>query len=157
MPTIIRTQIDIAATPAEVRKALLDFDSYPEWAKAHIKSIQLASGDTDEIKPGDKLKVSLTGMSFSSKVKTNTPEEFTWLGSIPGVFHGEHAFRFRPSTTSPGHTNFVHEEEFSGMLSFLIGPSWSEGKKTKAGYEGFNRELKERVEGLPRGTGAAGV
>jgi len=156
MPTVT-TQIDIAATPAEVRKAFLDFESYPTWAKAHVKYIQVTSGDKDDIKPGDKLRISTTSVSFSSLVKTNTPEEFLWVGSIPGVFYGEHAFRFRPSAFSPGHTVLVQEEQFSGMLSFLVGPTWSGGKKTKAAYEGFNCELKERVEGLPQGTRTAGV
>lgn len=41
----------------------------------------------------------------------------------------------------------VQEEVFSGVLTFLIGPTWSQGKKTKAGFEGFNQDLKARVEG----------
>ena len=49
----------------------LDFESYPTWAQAHLKSIQVTSGDKDDIKPGDKLKVSLNGMSFSPVVKVS--------------------------------------------------------------------------------------
>ena len=71
-----------------------------------------------------------------------------WLGSLPFIFSGEHSFKFQPSANAPGHTTLVQQEVFTGVLSFLEGSSWSEGKKTKARFEQFNQELKERVEGL---------
>jgi hypothetical protein len=72
---------------------------------------------------------------------------FCWRGSIPYIFSGDHSFHFNPSQITPGHTTFVHAEDFSGMLSFLVGPTWSMGKSTRVNYEKFNAELKARVEG----------
>lgn len=63
------------------------------------------------------------------------------------MFSGEHAFKFQPSATTQGHTTLVQEEVFTGLLSFLVAPTWSMGKQTQAGFEGFNRELKMKVEG----------
>lgn len=68
MPTYISTQIEIAASPAEVRAAFLDFDSYPGWSKQFIKSITVVSGDKAALKPGDRLKVVLPGMTFSPTI-----------------------------------------------------------------------------------------
>ncbi|KAI9719966.1 MAG: hypothetical protein M1828_006004 [Chrysothrix sp. TS-e1954] len=155
MPTV-KTQIDIAASPAEVRKTqsdifayaqFFDFEKYEAWAKKHLIGVAVTSGDKTDLKPGDKLKVSLTGISFPATVVVNTPEEFQWCGSIPYIFTGYHSFRFLPSEETPGHTTLVQQEEFSGMLSFLVGPTWSGGKETTANFEGFNGELKARVEG----------
>ena len=88
------------------------------------------------------------GAGFSPKVTANTPDEFKWLGSLPGVFSGEHAFKFLPSQTSEGHTLLVQEEAFSGALSFLVGETWKWGKSTKEGFENFNRDIKTRAESL---------
>lgn len=82
--------------------------------------------------------------------QSNAPEVFSWRGSIPFLFTGEHSFSFRPSTDSsnPGGTTFIHAEEFQGLMSFLVGPTWVMGKQTRANYEAFNEELKGRVEGM---------
>lgn len=97
MPTIT-TEIDIAASPSDVRKVVshesrrklastnlrcrcrlrhsiltrmkfLDFASYPEWSRAFIKSIQVTAGDETNIKPGDTLKVDLGQMKFAPVVQ----------------------------------------------------------------------------------------
>lgn len=91
-------------------------------------------------------------MTFSPTVMENSPGEFRWRGrmwGIPGLFSGEHSFRFEPSRTTPGATTFVQAEEFSGILSFLIADGTKFAKTTKAGFEGFNADLKARVESLP--------
>jgi len=66
---------------------------------------------------------------------------------VPYIFSGEHSFQFRSSEITPGHTTFVNKEDFSGLLSFLVGEGWSMGKSTKTGFEGFCSDLKARVEG----------
>lgn len=49
---------------------------------------------------------------------------FGWVGSVPGIFTGEHVFRFEEipaSEQGQSRTRFVHEETFTGLLSFLMG------------------------------------
>lgn len=41
----------------------------------------------------------------------------------------------------------VQEEEFSGFLAFLMWPVFGRGEKTRRGFEGFNEDLRRRVEG----------
>ena len=79
--------------------------------------------------------------------KANSTEEFRWMGSIPYIFEGEHYFRFEESKQMPGGTTFINGEDFSGLLSFLYGPTWSSGKQTLNMFEAFNESLKKRVEG----------
>lgn len=79
--------------------------------------------------------------------QTNTPQTFTWAGSIPLIFGGEHSFRFAPSHTTPGGTTFTQEESFSGALGFLMGEGFIAkklgfGAKTILGWEGYNRDFK---------------
>lgn len=47
---------------------------------------------------------------------------------------------------APGSTRFVDNEEFSGLLSFLMGWPFGFGQQTKTNFEKFNQELKSRVE-----------
>lgn len=70
------------------------------------------------------------------------------LWGISGLFTGEHSFRFEPSKTNPGETTFVQAENFSGILSFLIKEGTGFARTTREGFEGFNGDLKRRVEGL---------
>ena len=85
-------------------------------------------------------------------VKENTPQVFTWRGSLPGVFVGDHSFRFEKSSEGGKEsTLLVHGEEFSGILSFVMGDgmvaNWAGQKaKTQAGFEDFNRRFKAWVE-----------
>ena len=82
----------------------------------------------------------------------NSPSCFRWIGELPlGLFSGEHSFHFEPSSETPGGTTFVHQEEFTGLLSFLMGGglvarSVGAAEKTKKGFEGFNVDLKAWCE-----------
>jgi len=67
------------------------------------------------------------------------------------MFNGEHCFRFQPSTTTQGGTTFVHEEKFTGALSFLMGEGFFARwvglrESTKKGFEGYNQDLKKWCE-----------
>lgn len=60
---------------------MLDFPSFPQWASAHIRSIQQldsngspsASQNADGPAVGSKLKVELKGMTFSPVVVVSNP------------------------------------------------------------------------------------
>jgi hypothetical protein len=90
-------------------------------------------------------------MTISPTIQENPAREFRWLGrlwGIPGLFTGEHTFRFENSKTTPGGTTMVQSEKFSGVLSFLVADGTGFAKTTREGFEGFNADLKKWVEGL---------
>lgn len=60
---------------------------------------------------------------------------------------GTHTFLFEASKETPGGTTFVQKEEFEGLLSVVMHP-WLMGRSLLLGYEGFNRDLKKKVEGM---------
>ncbi|KAK5211511.1 hypothetical protein LTR41_002972 [Exophiala xenobiotica] len=161
----IRSEIEISRPPAEVRSVFFDFPKYPEWHTG----FNIAGSNGPETTKGEKLTVNAGGFKFSPTVvvrgglhsaqehgvvpfadslcKANSTEEFRWLGSIPYIFEGEHYFRFEESKQTPGGTTFIQGEDFSGLLSFLNGPTWSSGKQTLNMFQAFNESLKKRVEG----------
>lgn len=127
----------------------LDFNSYPAWSKAFIKSIETSRNNTRELQADDKLTVKFTSMTINPIVTMNKPSEFRWFGSaLFGAFAGEHAFQFFESNTTPGGTTFVHKEDFRGILTFLVWESLPLGKSTKANFETFNKEIRARAESL---------
>lgn len=142
----VSTQIEIGSAPAEVRKVFLDFEQYSAWTKAFvIKPL----ADDPKIAPGEKLKLEAGGMTFKPTILENSELEFRWRGvlwSIPGVFTGEHVFRFEPSTTTPGGTTLVQEEKFTGVLSVLMYEGSNFEKTTRKNFVTFNENLKARCE-----------
>ncbi|PWY71781.1 hypothetical protein BO94DRAFT_578646 [Aspergillus sclerotioniger CBS 115572] len=155
MPAITTT-VEIAAPPSTVRAKFLDFASIPSYTPTgFIRSIVPADNKPPTtLQPGDKLTciVGYGKMTFTPVVRQNTPSLFSWIGSLPGVFTGEHRFVFEEIPNQPGRTRLVHEERFSGMLGFLMGGNlmanaagWNEN--TRSGFESFNRDFKLWVEG----------
>jgi hypothetical protein len=163
----IHTEVEIDRSPEQVRKTVsclphtsitrlsltpslhdqfLDFPSYSTWTHGFIKSITPAD---PTVAPGTKLRNVLQGMTISPTIMANSPQEFRWRGvlwGIPGLFTGEHQFRFEPSKITPGGTTFVQAEKFSGILTFMIAEGTGFWKSTKEGFEGFNEDLKKRCE-----------
>lgn len=82
---------------------------------------------------------------------SNNPGEFSWQGGLPlGILKGVHTFRFE-SEDNGKETRFVHEEVFTGPLSFLFGEGFLAkliGVKTavEASYMGFNVDFRKWVE-----------
>ncbi|OBT70611.1 hypothetical protein VF21_10418 [Pseudogymnoascus sp. 05NY08] len=146
---MVTTQIEIVSPPA----VFLQFDQIPKYSpNGQFKSIGLAALNT-ALEPGTVLQVELLdGMKFNPVVKENSLTAFSWVGSIPGIFSGEHVFRFLESKTTKDGTTLIHEEKFTGLLGFLMGDGmvaksfgWSE--KARRGFETFNVDLKAWVEG----------
>lgn len=91
-------------------------------------------------------------MTLTPVVRHNTSALFSWTGSLPGIFTGEHRFGFEAIAEQPDRTRLVHEEQFGGLLGFLMGggvvanaAGWNE--HTRVGFESFNRDFKAWVEG----------
>jgi hypothetical protein len=73
------------------------------------------------------------------------------VGNLPGVFRGEHIFLFEASTTTPGGTTFTQKEEFTGLLSPLMGQNFvaraiGMHDGTKSGWAKYNLDLKKWCE-----------
>ncbi|OAA75867.1 activator of Hsp90 ATPase 1 family protein [Akanthomyces lecanii RCEF 1005] len=141
--TTVTTSKLIAASPEIVRSVMLDFPRLPEWTQGFIRSIKPAKDGS--VSKGDKLNVTLEGASFSPTILENSAQEFKWRGSIPGLFYGDHVFRFEPGPR-PDTTLFTQSEEFSGILAFII-KFIPLGSKQRDGFEDFNEDLRRRVEG----------
>ncbi|KAF4168864.1 hypothetical protein CNMCM6936_000809 [Aspergillus lentulus] len=156
---LITTSIEINAPPATVREKFLDFPAISKYSSnGFIRSISPVdpTKPSIELQPGDKLNVcaGYGKMKFSPVVSSNTPSMFSWIGSIPGIFTGEHMFRFEEIPTSgqeQSRTRLVHEERFTGLLSFLMGGGFLAsyvglGEDSRKGFDGFNHDLKSWVE-----------
>jgi len=142
----VHTEIEIAASPSQVREVFLNFPKIVEWHSGLVKSISLLAKD-EVIKKGSKLDCDMEGFHFVSTVKENAPGLFQWQSPpIHGIV-ALHSFRFRPSKTTLGWTTFVQDEEYRGLLAFIMSPSLG-GKKIQRQFEGFNKDIKARVEGL---------
>ncbi|MFT6183928.1 MAG: hypothetical protein ACJAU0_001235 [Flavobacteriales bacterium] len=93
----------------------MDFNEYPEW-NPFIRRI---SGPT---KVGDNLQVELhqvkgKPMVISPEVVIVEPNSlFAWKGKfgVKGIFDGQHSFALE--VLGKGETNFIHSEEFGGIL-----------------------------------------
>jgi hypothetical protein len=139
----VRTEIDIAAAPAQVWRVLTDFPAHTEW-NPFVRSIQgLAQKDqslTVSIQPaGGK------SMTFKPTVLVaDADRELRWRGRLlmPGIFDGEHYFQIKPN--GQGGTTFVHGEKFSGLLIPFAKASLEGG--TRAGFVAMNEALKVRAE-----------
>jgi len=151
MSPSIATEIEIAASPEMVRAKFLDFPSIATYSPdGFIKSIApIVPGKT--IEPGDILDVQLKGTAFKPVSVENTPQTFSWKGSLLGLFVGTHYFRFQPSQKTPGHTTLLHGEQFGGPLGFMIGENAfakmiGVREESTKGFEGFNKDFKAWVE-----------
>ena len=143
MAASIHTTIEINATPEQVWKVLVDFDTYSQWNPFIVK----ASG---KAVVGSKLRVSIKpekgmGITISPKVVIAEPNwEFMWRGSLalPGLMDGSHRFQIEP--IEDGKVRLIHSESFVGIfVPFFMAIM---GKSSKVGFEAMNVALKQRVE-----------
>lgn len=150
--TKLETSIIIDKSPEIVRDIVLAFDKYSEWP-SFIQSITCSDGGENpkDWKTGDKLHLELLTvkkkeMAFDPVLVENSVSEFSWNGILATkfLFSGRHSFRFE--SYDAGKTKFVHEEEFSGILSPAILYFFLED--TKASFQAFNESLKKRAEAL---------
>ncbi len=142
----IETRILIDASPSQVWEVLTATDRYAEW-NPFVRELQ------GELVAGSRILVRLrppgrSGMTFRPTVLVAEPgRELRWLGraGIPGLFDGEHSFRL--SVLPDGRTLLTHAESFRGVLvPFMAGML----DATRAGFEAFNRALRDRVQASAR-------
>ena len=146
MARTLSSQIEIAATPAEVWAVLADLPGYADWNPFVVE----AAGN---VVVGERLRVRIQpvggrAMTFKPRVTAAEPaRELAWLGSagVRGLFDGAHRFELRPSATG---TLLLQSEEFTGVLVPLVWRSMAAG--SQAGFEQMNLALKRRVEARAR-------
>jgi len=143
-------EIEIAASPEEVRKVFLDFSAFSEWHHGYFESVELPEGKAtgESCVAGDNLKCSFGGTKLVVEITETTPAKLAWRGGapIPGMLSGLHTFHFTPSAKTPGHTTFSQDEEFSGLFSPLMRFGFMENK-LMPNFVTFDEDLKRRVEG----------
>jgi hypothetical protein len=140
----IRSEIDIAASPATVWRVLADFSAYPSWNPF----VRAVSGEQS---PGTQLSVTVQpeggkAMSFKPRLLAFEPQkELRWKGQLllPGILDGEHYFQL--SEPAPGKVHFIHGEVFSGFLVPLVFRG-SMRAGTERGFAAMNKALKARAE-----------
>jgi len=141
----LQTEIEIAATPAQVWSILMDFPNHDRW-NPFIRSLEGTArvGETLTVfirPPGGR------GMRFRPTVLTVAEaREFRWKGKllVPGLFDGEHFFILEAAAN--GKVLFKQGEIFSGLLVPLMKKSLEGG--TRAGFAAMNEALKRRAESL---------
>jgi hypothetical protein len=138
----LHTEIQIAASPAEVWAVLSDFDGHATWNPF------LVAVD-GEAEAGARLHVTLAPpggrrIAMRPTVTEVVPERvLEWWGhlGVRGIFDGRHRFELHPSGTG---TRLVQRETFTGVLvpflaRMLDGP-------TAAGFALMNEALRDRAE-----------
>ena len=170
----IVTRVRISASPAVVRAKVgtsqylhdfvvanhvykfLEFSSLPSYKPTLIHSITPLDPSKDplELVPGDRLRCILDGRTLDATVAANTSHMFSWTGSIMGVLHGNHQFRFESSDDGLV-TEFFQEETFTGLLSWIMDDGFLARKIGQRAslvklYEGFNADFKNWVESMHR-------
>jgi hypothetical protein len=139
----IRTEVEIAAPPDAVWRALTDFAAYQDWNPFLVRV-------TGRPAVGEKLTLDIAppGMRRMTMRETVTfvdeGVEIRWGGRllIPGLADGEHYFRL--VDLGGGRTRLLHGERFTGLLVPLVGGMI---RKVGRGFEALNQALKQRLEG----------
>ena len=49
--------------------------------------------------------------------RAQAPRKFAWLGSVPGLVHGEHKFELVPREDGKPGVRLLHSEEFTGCAA----------------------------------------
>lgn len=108
--------------------------------------------------PGKKLTIVLEGLGAITPVLvTNDESEFKWRGGNLWVgFQGEHGFRWEEAEENGVRgTRMVHEEVFSGFLSWIMGDNWLAGylglrDQSQRNFRQWTEEFKKRCENEPK-------
>ncbi|KAF1994345.1 hypothetical protein P154DRAFT_502038 [Amniculicola lignicola CBS 123094] len=150
---MVHVEVEINASPTEVRAVVLDFPSYPEW-QTFAKSITIISPPDKSpnlLEPGDKLRAEFSGVTVEPIIESNTSSEFRWYGrGALNAFSGHHYFEYLESKSMPGGTTFVHGEEYMGWLTFIFERGPMSGS-VRGMFMGYAEDLEKRAEGVKGG------
>ncbi|TWS20621.1 SRPBCC domain-containing protein [Tsukamurella asaccharolytica] len=136
----VERSVEIAASPAEVWRVLVDFAAYPQWNPFVIRA---AAPDGLEVGRDLDVRIRNDGSEtgFRPEVLAVEPErELRWVGRVlvPGLLDGEHSFRLEATA---GGTRFTQAERFRGVLVPVVGASID----VASGFDAMNSALRDRV------------
>lgn len=139
----VETKIIINASIEKVWNTFMDFEEHSKWNTF----LQIPSGKK---KVGETIKVAFLSdgkvkMNMSpTVVKVQENDSFEWIGhlGIKGIFDGHHQFRF--VDLGNNQTEFIHAEDFRGLLIRFMKKSVIE--PTAIQFEKLNENFKSFVE-----------
>lgn len=138
----IRTEFEIAASPARAWRVLTDFQRYPEWNPFLVR---LTGAPRTGTRVDVHVKQPFFTVTFRTTVmKVEAERELRWRGHLlhDGIVAAEHYFLIEPIASD--RVRFVHGERFTGSLSSL---AWRIIERdTRRGYAAMNQALTRRVE-----------
>jgi len=138
----IRTEFEIAASPARAWHVLTDFPRYPEWNPFLVR---LTGAPEVGARVDVHVKNPLLTVTFRTTVlKVELERELRWRGHLlhDGLVAAEHYFLIEPLAAD--RLRFVHGERFSGSLSSV---AWRLIERdTRRGYAAMNQALTRRAE-----------
>ncbi len=136
------TDIMIDAAPQDVWTVLTDTASYANWAAFMIK-VHGDIADGTEIEAVFQMNPKREKFTpIKHRITVTDGSEFHWSDTFPGGIRDNHHFRVEPAEDDK--TRFVQTDEFWGGLTWLMGGTLA--KTCTAGYQAFNRSLKQEVE-----------
>ncbi|MGZ0147862.1 SRPBCC family protein [Kribbella sp. WER1] len=145
-PFVLRTELDIDASPERVWQVLTDRQAYPDWNP-------FITSSTGDLKVGGTIVNVLrdtkgSETTFDPTLLAVVPNrELRWIGKVPpgAIFDGEHSFHLTP--LPGGRTRLVQEEKFTGA-AVPFTQSWLKNT-IKPQFDAMNRALAARATGIP--------
>lgn len=140
----VKTDLEIAAPPSAVWRALLDKSQWSRFSDFYDKDPGVPIAEGQAFTFGLRL-LGLPAVPIKVHVDRLIPEqELRWVGKIPG-FCGEHYFLLEP--LGENNTKLVHGELFSGPLGEAYDRMFH--SVTQSTYAAFNVGLALQVERAP--------
>ena len=144
-PTVLRSTVEIDASPDRVWQVLTDRSSYPDWNPFIVSS-------TGDLATGAKITNILRDTSgeettFTPELLTVEPgRELRWIGKVPpgGIFDGEHSFRIE--ALPGGRSRLIQQETFRGVAVPVM-TGWLDNN-IKPQFEAMNQALATRAAAL---------
>lgn len=141
---IIRTEISIAAPPAEVWKILTDIESWHVWNPTVNASSGEASVGADLTMTMMSEQAGVDGPKYSPKIiQLDEPNTFRWRAHMMASFIFSNEKLIELEKTESG-TKMVHTETFKGIMAALMRGSMENGVTPILNR--MNEALKELAE-----------
>ncbi|QNE22314.1 SRPBCC domain-containing protein [Kribbella qitaiheensis] len=141
-PTVLRSQLEVDATPDQVWKVLTDREAYPSWNPFIVSS----TGDLEAGGTITNVLRDTTGQetTFTPELlKVDPGRELRWIGKVGfgGIFDGEHSFRIEP--LPGGRARLIQQETFRGVAVPVMA-GWL-SSKIKPQFDAMNQALATRA------------
>jgi hypothetical protein len=143
MDAQLASQIDIAATPAQVWLVLIDLAAYQEWNPFIVRA-EGTVGTGDRIVLRMQPAVGRAVTVRPTILEAQEGSRLRWLGrlGLPGIMDADHSFTIE--IREDGGVRLRQEERFRGILVPFLARSLE--RATLPAFHAMNEALKQRVE-----------